>query len=241
MFEPIDCIALRTVKYSDRNSILSVYTRQHGRLSLLLPAGSSRSASRLRAIAMPLQRFSCVADFRPGRDIYTMRDSRPCGIPFSASPVKSAIALFAADILAAILREPQQDVALFDFLAEAIDALAGAGANASANFHICLLMRMQQFLGIEPDWSTFLPGSVFDLSDGIFRATAPVHGKFLPSAEAEAAFVLRRMNFRNSRLFAMSRADRNLILDRLLAYYRQHYPGLGTINSIAVLRSMFDF
>ena len=65
MFEPLNCIALRTVKYSDRNSILSVYTRQHGRMGLLVPAGASKAAARTRALSMPLATFDCVADIRP--------------------------------------------------------------------------------------------------------------------------------------------------------------------------------
>ena len=52
---------------------------------------------------------------------------------------------------------------------------------------------------------------------------------------------LRRMNFRNAGMFAMSRFERNRILDRLLEYYRLHFPGLGTVNSLDVLRTMFDY
>lgn len=241
MLEQLDCIALRTVRYNDRHSILSVYTRQHGRLALLLPAGNTRAATRLRALSMPFGRFSCVADLRPGREIFNMREARPTWATPTLTPMKSALALFCADILAAILREPQQDTALYDFIDDAIDRLAATDASGCANFHICLLLRLQQFLGIEPDWSTYTPGAVFDLADGIFRSTPPVHGRFLPSAEAEAAYTLRRMNFRNAARFAMSRADRNTILDRLLLYYRMHFASLGTINSISVLRSLFDF
>ena len=241
MLERISCIALRTVKYNDRNSILGVYTHSYGRLSLLLPAGTSRAAVRLRALTMPLGRFECVADIRPGRDIFAMRDVRPTGVPASTSPVKSTLSLFTADLLASLLREPQQDTALFGFLWNTIDTLAEADQHLTANFHICLLMRLQQFLGIEPDWSTFSSGAVFDMADGIFRITPPVHGRFLPSAEAEAAYTLRRISFRNASHFAMSRSDRNLILDRLLQYYRIHFPSLGTLSSLDVLRAMFDF
>jgi DNA repair protein RecO (recombination protein O) len=49
------------------------------------------------------------------------------------------------------------------------------------------------------------------------------------------------MNFRNAGMFAMSRFERNRILDRLLEYYRLHFPGLGTVNSLDVLRTMFDY
>lgn len=96
-------------------------------------------------------------------------------------------------------------------------------------------------MGIEPDWSTFSEGAVFDMADGIFRSTAPLHNRVLPSDEAAAAHRLQRMNFRNAHMFAMSRFERNRILDRLMEYYRLHFPALGTVNSLDVLRTMFDF
>ncbi len=244
MLEHLNCIALRTVRYNDRNSILTVYTRQHGRLALLLPAGNSRQATRLRALAMPLGRFACVVDMRPGRDIFAMQQVRleptatGIGIP---SPVKATISLFLADLLAALLREPQQDEALFQFITEAVAALATAQGTALANFHIAFLMQLQRYLGIEPDWSTYTPGAVFDLADGIFRPTPPLHNRFLPSDRALAAFTLRRLNFRNARLFAMPREQRNDILDTLLNYYHIHFPTLSALNSIAVLRTTFNF
>ena len=76
MFQQLDCIALRNVKYNDRNSILTVYTRQHGRLAMLLPASASAESRRLRALCQPLCRFTCMADIRPTRDIYRMREVR---------------------------------------------------------------------------------------------------------------------------------------------------------------------
>lgn len=243
MFEPLDCIALRTVRYSDSKSILSVYTLQHGRIAVILPAGASREAKRLRAICQPLQRFQCIADIRPNRDIHRIRDVKThIGAPMQVySPVKSALALFIADFLSAILREPQQDTHLFNFIAHTTEALAATQTSQAANFHIAFLFRLQHFLGIEPDWATFSPGAIFDLNDGIFRMSPPLHNRFLPTAEAEAAHKLCRMTFRTAPLFAMSRTDRNNIIDRLMQYYAIHFPGLGTVSSLDVLRSLFSF
>lgn len=243
MFEPLDCIALRTVRYSDSSSILSVYTLQHGRIAAILPAGASREARRLRAVCQPLQRFSCIADMRPNRDIHRIRDvkTHPATLAASFSPVKAAIALFIADFLSAILREPQQDTHLFNFIAHTAHALAETNAQTAANFHIAFLFRLQHFLGIEPDWATFSPGAVFDLTDGIFRQSPPLHNRFLTSSEAEAAHNLSRICFRTAHLFGMSRTDRNTIIDRLMQYYSIHFPGLGAVSSLDVLRSLFSF
>ena len=123
MYKSLDCIALRTVRYSDRNSILTAYTRQGGRLSFLVPAGTGRAAARLRALLMPMGRFECVADIRPGRDIHSIRDVKAVVLPPVADPLRSTIALFVADMLSTLLKEPMSDPLLFDFIDDALRRL----------------------------------------------------------------------------------------------------------------------
>lgn len=250
MYEALECIALRTVKYNDRYSILAAYSRQAGRVALLVPASATASAARIRALTMPLSRFDCMALTGGHREIFNIKDVRP-GVADSAmagrlpslamGPVKSAVAMFAAELLSAIVLEQTADQHMWTFLEQMCSALRGANAVETANFHICLLMRLQYFLGIEPDWSTYRPGSVMDLADGVFRMSPPVHSHFLSPEESSAAFRLSRINTRTWRVFAMSRAARNRILDRILEYYRLHLPSMADLQSISVLRSMFDF
>lgn len=246
MYRPLDCIALRTVRYSDRNSILTAYTRQAGRLSFLVPAGTGRAAARLRALLMPMGRFECVADIRPGRDIHSIRDVKAVVLPPVADPLRSTIALFVADILSSLLKEPMADPLLFDFIDDALvrlgDSRRGHALQGTAllNFHLCFLLRLTRFLGIEPDWPTYLPGSVLDFADGIFRRFPPAHRNYLPPGESEAASSLGRMTFRNLGLYRLTRFERNTILDRILLYYQTHYPSVGEPPSLAILRMMAD-
>lgn len=247
MYKALDCIALRTIRYSDKNSILTAYTRQAGRLSFLIPAGTGRQAGRLRALLMPMGRFECVADIRPGRDIFQIRDVRAVVLPPVADPLRSTLALFTADMLSMLLREPMADSLLFDFIDEALRRLEGSidplrklQGVALLNFHICFLLRLTRFLGIEPDWLTYTDGAVFDLSDGIFRKEPPSHRQFLPSGEARVVNSLGRMNFRNCGCYRFSRFERNMILDRILLYYQTHYPSVGEPGSLSILRMMSD-
>ncbi len=42
MYQDIDAIALRMIRYNDRHSILTAYSRQAGRVALLVPAGAGQ-------------------------------------------------------------------------------------------------------------------------------------------------------------------------------------------------------
>ncbi|MBR6639517.1 MAG: DNA repair protein RecO C-terminal domain-containing protein [Muribaculaceae bacterium] len=240
MLRSLHCIALRTIKYNEKHSILSAYSLEMGRVSFLLPAGSGREAARRRALMMPLGTFECVADIRHGQDIYIMKEPKADIISHGihSNPIKSALALFIAELLSVVLREYQEDKALFLFLRQSIERLNDA-TEGVANFHLCFLYRLGCFVGIEPDVSTYQEGRIFDMVDGIFRVSAPLHSQYLGQQEAAVVALLSRMTFDNMHRFRLSRENRNQMLDVILEYYTIHYASLSSLKSIDVLRALF--
>ena len=239
MYQNLTCIALRTVKHSDRHSILSAYSRERGRLSLLVSAGNGREAARRRAMLMPGSRFSCVADIRDNDRIPPMRDVSVRGTqPGLSHPVKSAVTLFLVDFLNSILRDSMPDEVMFDFIDMMLENY-GNKQKGLANFHLLFLIKLAHFAGIEPDISTYRSGTLFDLMDGVFRTSAPLHGRFLERDESSAVVQLMRMNLRNMAIFRLSSAQRNRILDGILEYYSLHFANVQSIKSIEVLRDLF--
>lgn len=242
MYINLDCIALRSVRYNDRHSILSVYTRQRGRLSVLVSAGNGREASRRRAIIMPGSRFSCVADIRDvSGKIPLMRDvqSRGTSPAAIADPVKSAVTLFIVDFLNTILRDAQPDELLFDYVDRMLADYTTLSGIVQANFHILFLIKLMHFLGIEPDIATYRKGYVFDIDDGIFRSSPPLHGHFLDPVQSQIAAKILRINYRNMHCYKLSAKDRNTILDIIINYYTVHFTSLQSMKSLEVLRSLF--
>lgn len=233
-------VTLRTVRYNDRHNILSAYTLEAGRMSFLVPAGNGREAARRRALLMPLSLVECQSDATANRDIHRMHDVAPLmalhGI--HAHPAKVSIAMFLAELLSHLLRESQADKAMFAFLADSIATLDVTPGSRAANFHIAFLMKMLRFLGIEPVYDTWRPGRVFDMADGVFRDSAPLHGKWLTAADSEALRNLSRISYPTMHLYRLGRSDRNAIVDRLLQYYSLHLAPLPALATLSVLRSL---
>lgn len=240
MYQQLHCVALRTIKYSDRHSILSAYSLELGRVSFLVPAGKGREAVRRRALFMPLSLFECVADVRSSRDIFTMREPKVMVAlqGLHSHPLKGAMAMFIADLLNAVLRESQSDNATFSFLYDAITRL-DTQSEGIANFHLCFLYRLGRYIGIEPDVTTFNDGAVFDMVDGRFRLSPPLHRKFLVADDAKVVARLSRMTFDNMRHYKFNRTQRNDLLDKILEYYTIHYSSLSQLQSLDVLRTLF--
>jgi DNA repair protein RecO (recombination protein O) len=241
MYQKVCGVALRTIKYNERNSILLAWTAELGRVSLLMPAGSGTESRRRRALSMPLSLFEGQIDVRPGRDIYTIRDMRPAVVTpsLSAHPIKTTLAMFLAEVLLAVLNENgQSDPLMWRLVSESVVELDLAADEQLANFHLLFLYRLGVLLGIEPDISTWQQGRVFDLVDGIFRSGAPMHGKYIESAEAQAIIALSRLNYRTLSLLKLTHSQRSRLLDGILQYYSLHYAPLANLRSLEIVRAL---
>lgn len=233
-------IPLKLIPHSDRTAILAAYCRELGRVSFAVNSGAGPAAARRRALLMPLNPIEVVSSARPGRELLTMREPRAL-MPLHqiiSSPERSAVALFMAEVLERVLRQSDPEPLMFDFIFDAISRLNDP-QTAPANFHLCFLIRLADMLGIAPDPADFRPGMTFDLADGIFRLSAPLHGKNLSAADSAIAAKLLRINWLNQSAYRLSRTDRNQILAQILAYYSLHLTDLSTLRSPAILHSLF--
>lgn len=238
----IHIIALRTIRHTDRSSILTVYSLEAGRLAFAIPAGAGREASRRRAMLMPLSIAECIADICPEREVHIMHEPQTI-VPLTnlrANPIKSSIAMFIAELLGAALLDGPPDEMLYNYLAQAITILESLPSRGIANYHIWFLYGLGHFLGIEPDASDYKPGMVFDMLDGIFRQTPPLHRHYLPATQSAIVAELSRMTPANMHLYRMSRSQRNELLDGILQYYSLHHVGLSSIRGLDILRDLFS-
>ncbi len=243
MKQKLTIIALRTTKVNDRTSILWAYSDKSGRLNFAINAGAGREACRRRALLMPLSVVECEADIRPGRDLNYL--SQPRAIltmdRVYGHPLKNAIAMFLSEFLSIVLKETMPDPLHFSFLVNSIELLTELTDNrAIANFHICFMLQVGRFFGIEPDYSSYAAGRVFDMTDGIFKAPGSATlNHTLAVDESKVLFMLGRMTYDNMRAFRLGRDVRNHILELIIEFYSIHLTSLGSMKTLAVLRALF--
>ena len=239
MYQHLESIALRTVKVSDSKSLLSAWTRQLGRVSFSIPAGAGREARRRRALCSPLATFFGECDVKPGREIHSLRDVRAgaMSLAVAASPAKSIIAIFLSEVLDLLLRRSEPDEALSDFLFSSIEAFAAITDNScTASFHIIFLYHLTLYAGIGPDADTYIPGCVFDLREGMFRTTAPLHPDFI--AGEECSYFASLASARYDTPLHIPAPIRRRLLDFLLTYYSLHLMSFSSLKSLEILRDM---
>lgn len=236
----LHCISLRVVKHSDATSIATIWTRERGRMAMSVSAGSGREARRRRALMMPFSVFECVGHLQPGREIMRVSDVRPFGPGnvSAADPVKNVVAMFLGDFLYAVLRENQPDTYLTDFIFDSVAELSRVNGAALANFHLYFLYRLSCFLGIAPDTGTYARGHFFDMREGVFTATPPLHAGSIDPGRAKMVWLLSRIGPDDLGRLKVNRTIRNEILDRIIEYYGMHHTSMSSLSSLQILRSV---
>lgn len=240
MYETLKCVALRTVKYDDRHSIVTVWSAERGRLGLLIPSGSSREAARRRALMMPLGIFEGEVEVRPGRELFNIRDVRPLAVlpSLCTSPHKAVVALFISDVLSRVLRDSSPDSLMTEYIFESIKILDSLSEKGTANFTPIFLYKLAGFLGIEPDFSEWNPGKYFDMQEGVFRNSKPAGEHWLTPDETAVSVLLYRLNFKTAERLRIPRETRRIILDRILEYYSLHITPLTNLQTLSILREL---
>lgn len=233
-------LVLRTVKYSDKSSIVTVYTREYGRVSYIVYGLSGKKSGIRAACFLPLSTIEITAVFHPAKELQHLKEVRMLNSLTSiyTNPLKNALILFIAELLYKTLRQPEPEAHLYDFLEQAILQLEQNNAEVG-NFHLILMMKLSGYLGFEPN-----PESgktrYFDLMNGVFLSDKPLHSHFLSSEMTTLFNSLLHLTFESDNTLILSREKRKALLDVLIEYYKLHVPDFHGLNSVGVLHEVFN-
>lgn len=231
-------IVLHRTRYSDRYSITQLYTREVGRIGVLVPE-RTRGKNVLREYLRPLAEVEVTLQLRPKRDLAHIQEVQAIHLRHAVHmhPAKGAQALFLSEFLHRILITPQADEALYDHLATALSFWEGAQVGV-ANFHLCLLLRLLPELGIAPHVS--LPShpeeQFFSLAEQAFFPEQQAYCLSLSASEHLLTFL--RMDYHTMHRFRYSREERGQILDYLLTYYQLHLHEFPPLRCLPILRQL---
>lgn len=235
------CICLRLVAHTDKVSIATLYTRELGMVAAAVHLGKSAESRRRRAMLMPLSLVEAVCSPSRTGNLASLCDmAMSPGAVSAGSPLRSLISAFLADFLCAVLRDGQPDAHLFDFIADSVRSLSAATGTALANFHLFFLYRLGGFLGIAPDMATYRKGWCLDLREGTFCPSPPPHRDYIDGGATAFVYALSRADMRSLGLLKLSRDQRNLILDTMLAYYTMHHTPVTRLTSLEIIRDMLQ-
>lgn len=236
-------IVLHTFKIKDNQLVAVVFSQQWGRVSYVVSIPKSHKSGIKHSLLQPLAEVEVEADMKPKASLFRAKNissSQPfVSLPYH--PVKSVIALFLQEFLyRAIREEGEPNEALYSYVIHAVHWLDMAEKDF-ANFHLVFLMRIARFLGLHPNIENYQPGCYFDLLNASYVSQKPMaHAYYVAPEDTRHLVNLMRLNFVNMHLFKMNRQDRNRLLSLINDYYRLHLPDFPELNSLQVLKEIFD-
>lgn len=236
-------IILNQVKYKDTSSIVSVYTRQFGRISYAVRHTNSKKSVVKSALIQPLTLVEMEVAHNPKKEIQEIKEIR-ISIPFHEipfNPAKSAIALFISEVLQKMLKHSISDETLYDFIESSVCELDNCQSGV-ANFHLVFLAGFAKQLGFAPD--IFNPNDFdfpyFDMIDGIFLNHQPSHAYFLKNEKARMFNEIMQENYQTLHQITFTRNQRNEMLDCLLDYFKIHFAEFQPIRSVEILHQLWE-
>lgn len=246
MMHTVHAVALRTVTYSDRNSILTAWTAEHGRMAILLSNANTPEARRRRALTQPMGLFEFRLSRPSVREVTPVSDLRASHIfpSINTHPIRAAIAMFFAEVLTRTIAVT--DIGsdqTYAFVTDAVRALDGLPQKSLTNLPLWFLASLTGVMGIAPDMGTYRPGYAFSMSEARFvPVTAAALGgrerTMVSPDDAAAIHALWRLQPRTIHLLRADAAQRRRFLDGFTDYFSLHHAPITGLHSLAVLHTL---
>lgn len=208
-----DAVVLRTMEYGETSQIVTLFTRRHGRVTVMAK-GARRPKSRFGSALQPMGYVQVVYYYKPGRGLQTLKESAHVQLLSSVanSMEKITVGLRIVELVRALTGDEEPNALLFNVLVQTLlhlDAAAERAPNVLPYFQL----RLAAVLGFSPDIQReavqALPeeGGLLALDSG---AIAP------PGAAPKAGTRASRAGLRAFAICA--RADLDTVMRMHLAY-----------------------
>tara|TARA_R110002050_G_scaffold78357_1_gene167291 strand:+ start:17455 stop:18156 length:702 start_codon:yes stop_codon:yes gene_type:complete len=226
-------IVLKSIKYGEKSQICSVFTKEYGVLSVI----HNRIINKKRRDPNYFQALSHIEFIcypSKNSELHRIKEVqfKVASNSIEASVVKNALKFFLAEVLEKIIREKEQNNALFLFIAERVTEL-NSTKESLGSFHLEFMIGLLNHLGIIPQ---IAPNDhYFDLIEGISTDTKPLRNKFISGKTFEQFQKI----FENQR--DLGKLERNNVLNILLEYIDiQLNTSLNQLKTKAVLEVIFE-
>jgi DNA repair protein RecO (recombination protein O) len=231
-------IVLKTIKYSESSVITKIYTEKFGLRSYIIKGVSGKSKSNKKALLQGLSLLNLVVYEKPGSNLQNIREMEHAR-HFGSIPLdirKSTISMFLNEVLFKSMVEETGNPELFGFVFDKLVEL-DQSEKFIADFHIRFLLDLSKFMGFYPNHNHSENNKYFDLQEGFFVSTEPLHNNYL---DVETSKNFGMMLSREPSGYHFTSAERNDLLEKLILYYGLHLPTFGELKSYAVLKQVLN-
>jgi DNA repair protein RecO (recombination protein O) len=228
-------IVLSKIKYRDNDLIVKCYTENRGVVSYLVKGAYNKKNT--IAYFQLLSQLNIEENYRNNQTLHYISEVKLYATysTLHSNVLKSSVVLFLAEVLSIILKEEEENQALYKFIETALQWFDNE--NQFANFHILFLLKITKHLGFYPEQSKDNT-SVFNLETGLFENEISKYS--MSDTNNDVLKQLLGMKFDDLNALKLNAKQRQSFLNNLLLYFELHLGNFRKPKSLLVLNQVFN-
>jgi DNA repair protein RecO (recombination protein O) len=230
-------IVFRVIKYGETSVISDIYTEERGLQSYILNNVRAKKPKFHAGLVQVMSLVDMVAYAREGKELHHVKELHSA-FPFQTIPfdiIKSSVGTFMLELAQKTIKESETNPDLFHFLFHSFIFLDQTKENV-ANLHLSFMVKLCDFLGILPEPRLDVTYGYFDLKEGVFLQSAPLHANVMNPTQSQWLPILMETDLEKSHQIVMRGEDRRQFVQQMMKYYELHIPNFTELKTFAVLQ-----
>lgn len=234
-----EAIVLNRIKYTDNAFVVNLFSEAKGKISVLART-SSRKAGLKANLFAPLNIIQTELRIKDTRSIQGLSFCELAKSPTAADNdvVRICISQFIAEVIMKMVKEEEQNLPLYNFFRNTIDAIENSNGNI-VNLHIIFLKEFASHLGFAITNNYCGETPYFNSREGMFLPFFTSEEESFDQQLSLAFSTILNASYDNCN-FRIPYQYRIKIIAQMLEYYKIHTENLSEIKSLKVLNEVFD-
>lgn len=232
---------LHVTRYAESGAVVKIYTEQFGLQSYMVKGLFSKKSKLRSALFGRMNLLDLVVDKHEKRSLNYIKEAslykNYLALPEDMS--RMAVLMFINELLYKCIREEEANFAVFRFIEESISLLDNLNIPV-AMFHLKFMLNLTSYLGFAPRFSKTTADKFFDMEEGIFMDSEPLHRYFIGGDSASLLEKIQITDYHELNQITEKKEVRNELLMRLIDYYRLHIPEMGEMKTVGVLHEVLS-
>lgn len=235
-------IVLRTVAYGETSVIALLYTELFGLQSYIVNGLRTAKKSSVKSnLFQPSAILELEVYHNELRNLQRIKDAKWHYLyqqVFFNIP-KNAVALFITELLQKVIRQPEHNPNLYNFIEDAYIQLDKADTKVTAGYPLFFALHLTSFFGfsIRDDYTP--QKKILDLREGEFVKDIPLHPYYLEERTSVlVSHLLKVMHPYELHHINLPLTVRRELLEHLLQFYALHLQDFGTMKTLPVLQEV---
>lgn len=236
-------IVLRTVKYGETSLIATIYTELFGIQSYMVNSvrTSTRKGPGKANLFQPAAILELVLYHNDMKNLQRLREFK-WGFLYQNlhfNIFKNAVALYMVELLVKIIKQPETNEQLYNFIEDAFMHLDKADDAVVANFSLFFTLHLATFFGFGIQDNYSAANRYLNFQEGQFMAEQPAHAHFLDEPFSSVTSQLLRTRHPDELTdLKLHHETRRYLLQSYLIFYAIHIQDFGSMKTLPVLQEV---